>query len=72
MLDLCCLIAGSHACDAAFSHIVFYYGKCSIPKPFAITGAELADHFGWAIQSDVEDVNKYFQGRLFSILAGAK
>lgn len=23
-----------------FSRIIFYYGKCSIPKPFSITGAE--------------------------------
>jgi hypothetical protein len=61
-----------HDCDSALSHIVFYYGKCSIPKPFSITGAELDDHFGWAVQADVEDVNKYFQGRLFSILAGAR
>jgi hypothetical protein len=31
--------------NAAFSHIIFYYGKCSIPKPFSVTGAELDQHF---------------------------
>ncbi len=30
------------------------------------------EHFGWPIHAAVEEVNKYFQGRLFSILAGAK
>ncbi len=61
-----------HDCNSAFSHIIFYYGKCSIPKPFSLTGAELDEHFGWPIHEAVEEVNKYFQGRLFSILAGAK
>jgi len=54
----------------AFSHIIFYYGKCSIPKPFSLTGAELDDHFGWPVHEAVEEVNKYFQSRLFLILSG--
>jgi hypothetical protein len=57
--------------SSAFSHIIFFYGKCSIPKPFAITGAELDQHFGWPIFESVDEVNKYFQGRLFAILSGA-
>jgi hypothetical protein len=57
---------------SAYSHIIFYYGKCSIPKPFSIIGAELDEHFGWPIHAAVEEVNTYFQTRLFSILAGAK
>ena len=61
---------GQEATTAA-SHIIFYYGKCSIPKPFAITGAEMDQHFGWPIFEAVEEVNKYFQGRLFTILSGA-
>jgi hypothetical protein len=28
----------------AFSHIIFYYGQCLIPKPFAVTGIELDEH----------------------------
>jgi len=55
----------------ALSHIIFYYGKCSIPKPFAVTGSELDDHFGWPVYEAVEEVNRYFQSRLFSILSGA-
>jgi hypothetical protein len=61
-----------HDAGSALSHIIFYYGKCSIPKPFSVTGAELDEHFGWPIRDPVEEVNKYFQERLFSILAGAK
>jgi hypothetical protein len=60
-----------HDPNSAFSHVIFYYGKCSIPKPFSVTGAELDQHFGWPIHDFVEEVNKYFQSRLFTILAGA-
>jgi hypothetical protein len=60
-----------HDSNSAFSYVIFYYGKCSIPKPFSITGAELDQHFSWPINDSVEEVNRYFQGRLFAILAGA-
>jgi hypothetical protein len=53
----------------AFSHVIFYYGKCSIPKPFAITGAELDQHFSWPVYESVEEVNRYFKSRLFEILS---
>jgi hypothetical protein len=56
---------------SVFSHFIFFYGKCSIPKPFAITGAEMDQHFSWPVYEPVDQVNKYFQSRLFSILAGA-
>lgn len=56
----------------AFSHIIFYYGQCSIPVPFAVKGSELDVHFDWPIHEAVEEVNKYFQARLFSILSGAE
>ncbi|MGA2311875.1 MAG: hypothetical protein ABSF87_05845 [Xanthobacteraceae bacterium] len=55
----------------AFSHIIFYYGQCSIPKPFSLIGSELDEHFGWPVQDAVEEVNAYFQSRLFAILSGA-
>jgi hypothetical protein len=55
----------------AFSHVIFCYGQCSIPKPFALTGSELDAHFGWPVQDAIEEVNSYFQKRLFSILSGA-
>jgi hypothetical protein len=57
--------------NSALSQIIFYYGKCSIPKPFSITGAEMDEHFNWPVYEAVDEVNKYFQGRLFAILAGA-
>jgi hypothetical protein len=53
------------------SHVICYYGKCSIPKPFAITGSELDEHFGWPVQEAVDEVNSYFGKRLFLILSGA-
>jgi hypothetical protein len=56
----------------AFSHIIFYYGQYSIPRPFSITGAELDDHFGWPVHEAVEEVNRYFQSRLFLILSGGQ
>ena len=61
-----------HEAKSAFSHVIFYYGKCSIPKPFNLTGNEMDEHFGWPVHQAVEEVNKYYQERLFSILAGAK
>lgn len=55
----------------AFSHIIFYYGQCSIPKPFSLKGVEIDEHFGCSIYEAVEEVNKHFKARLFGILAGA-
>jgi hypothetical protein len=61
-----------HSAANAVSHIIFYYGKCSIPKPFCITGLEMDQHFSWPVYESVDEVNKYFQSRLFSILSGAQ
>jgi len=61
-----------HQINGVFSHIIFYYGKRSIPKPFAITGAEMDEHFGFPVYEAVEEVNKYYRSRLFSILAESK
>jgi hypothetical protein len=44
----------------------------TILKPFAITGAEMDQHFSWPVYEPVDEVNKYFQSRLFSILAEAR
>jgi len=51
------------------SHVIFYYGNCSIPRPLSLTGAELDAHFGWPVYEAVEEVNKHYQSRLFTILA---
>jgi hypothetical protein len=54
----------------AFSQIIFYYGQCSIPKPFSLTGLQMDEHFGWPVYEAVEEVNRHFKSRLFAILAG--
>lgn len=56
--------------EKAFSHIIFYYGQCSIPKPFSLTGVEMDEHFGWPVHDAVEEVNQHFKARLFAILSG--
>jgi hypothetical protein len=56
--------------STAASHIIFYYGQCSIPKPFSLTRDELDEHFGCPIREAIEEVNRHFQQRLFAILAG--
>lgn len=53
----------------AKSHIIFYYGKCSIREPFSLTREQLDDHFGWPVVEAIESVNAYFKERLFSILS---
>ena len=52
----------------ARAHIIFYYGMCSIKKPFSLVQDELDDHFGWPVVEQVEGVNEYFRNRLFNIL----
>lgn len=54
---------------SARSHIIFYYGLRSIPRPFSLVGDELDAHFGLPIQEKIERVNAYFQERLFQVLA---
>ncbi|WP_152455146.1 hypothetical protein [Roseivivax sp. THAF40] len=56
---------------SARAHIIFYYGKCSIKKPFSLTKDELDEHFGFPVVGAVEEVNSYFRERLFGILAGS-
>lgn len=51
------------------SHIIFYYGQCSIPKPFSLTRDELDEHFRWNVVAQVEEVNTRFRDRLFQILS---
>jgi len=54
----------------ASAHIIFYYGKCSIRKPFSLTKDKLDEHFGWPVLEAVERVNALFKERLFAILTG--
>lgn len=59
---------GLHA-EEASSRIIFYYGRCSIPKPFSLTKDELDSHFGMSVVAEVEAVNMHFRRRLFEILS---
>ena len=52
------------------SHVIFYYGACSLPKPYSLTAEELNDHFGYDIHKDVEAVNRYFKERLYKLISG--
>jgi len=55
--------------NQARSHIIFYYGDCSIKKPFCLTRDELDSHFGVPVKHIVEAVNDEFRRRLFDILS---
>lgn len=54
----------------AFSRIIFYYGKCSIKKPFNLINEELDDHFGWPVFVAVEEMNEFFKTRLRMAVGG--
>lgn len=52
------------------SHVIFYYGICSLRPPYRLTKNDLDEHFGWAVAADVEEVNGYYKEQLYAILAG--
>ena len=54
--------------NSARSHIIFYYGQCSIEKPFSLTKEELNEHFGFEVKEHVEEVNELFRRRLYDLL----
>ena len=54
---------------SASSRIIFYYGQCSLPKPFSLTKDELDSHFGEPIVADIEVVNDYFRKQLMKLIA---
>jgi hypothetical protein len=56
----------------AASRVVFYYGSCSIGKPFCLTASELDDHFGWPVREAVERLNEYYRQKLFDLLLNFK
>lgn len=51
------------------AHAIFYYGKCSIGAPFALTRGDLDEHFKFGVVSEIEEVNALFKKRLFEILS---
>ena len=50
------------------AHIVFYYGVLSLPRPLAITGDELDQHFAFPVKDAIEAVNEYFISRLHQLV----
>lgn len=50
------------------AHVVFYYGLLSLPKPWAVAGDELDDHFKFPVHAALERVNGYFVSRLNALV----
>lgn len=46
------------------SKIIFYYGQCSLPKPFSLTGDEIDTEFKCSIRDFVEEANIMLAKRL--------
>ena len=55
--------------STASSRIIFYYGQCSLPKPFSLTRDELDAHFGENVVADIEVVNEYFRTQLMQLIS---
>jgi len=60
--------ARGHTVNSSSAHMIFYYGKCSVGEPFALTKDDLDTHFGAGVEKAVEDANALFKLRLFEIL----
>jgi hypothetical protein len=54
---------------AAEARIIFYYGQCSVGRPWALTRADLDEHFRAPIADPIERVNAYFGEKLNDLLA---
>ena len=51
------------------SRIIFYYGQCSISKPFSLIKDELDEHFNFEVVKHIEMVNELFRDKLFNLLS---
>lgn len=56
---------------AAESRIIFYYGICSIPRPWSLTKSDLDEHFGYPVTAKIEQANEYFRIKLHKLLEAA-
>ena len=52
----------------AEARVIFFYGIRSLPRPYSLIGAELNDHFGFAVYEHVETANEYFRRKLHELL----
>jgi hypothetical protein len=53
---------------ASHAHIIFYYGLLSLPRPLALAGPELDEHFDFAVVESIEAVNSYFTRKLHELI----
>lgn len=53
---------------SSHAHIIFYYGLLSLPRPLALAGAELNDHFRFEVGAAIESVNALFVQRLHELI----
>jgi hypothetical protein len=49
-------------------HVIFYYGLLSLPRPLAISGDDLDEHFQFPVREAIELVNAYFVARLSALI----
>lgn len=61
-------LAHSLEISDAESKVIFYYGACSIGKPFSLIRNELDDYFSEDVVSEIEEVNDYFRLNLMTLL----
>ena len=57
-----------HAPSVAEARLIAYYGIKPLPAPLTIAGIEMDDHFVFPVFKYVEEVNVYFQERLYDLL----
>ena len=62
-------ISKGYEISSASSFIIFYYGQCSIKKPFSFTKEELDTPFEYSVLKEVEEVNEYFRSKLYDLLS---
>lgn len=54
--------------DTSNAHVIFYYGLLSLPRPLAISGDDLDEHFQFPVREAIELVNAYFVARLSALI----
>ena len=57
-----------HSPSMAEARLIAYYGIKPLPAPLSISGTEMDDHFVFPVFKYVEEVNVYFQERLYDLL----
>ncbi|MCX7631592.1 MAG: hypothetical protein N2038_15310 [Geminicoccaceae bacterium] len=53
----------------AVARMIFYYGQCSLGKPWGLRGDDLDEHFQFPVKAWVEKVNEHFKRKLHDLLS---